>query len=278
MINENRGPLADAQEGQGWESAEQDQRQRSRMIIALALLLVALALVLIKDRDFWFPPSTSAELEADDQDTLAAAQPTQEETTPPQAARGHKTVPPFLKSKKRASSKAPVMQAELAPMTPMITRAALPPLQVEVVAGDEHRTMRPGSNSVRVDLQPKAAQQPVTVPAAAESSAGNTPGPATDAAERVRLSPDTTQALARPVNPDYPLLARQMKVQGSVLMQALISRDGVIQDLQVLSGPPILASAAQEAVKQWRFKPYYQEGAAVETQAHITVNFTISTN
>jgi protein TonB len=69
-----------------------------------------------------------------------------------------------------------------------------------------------------------------------------------------------------------------MKVQGSVILQALIGRDGLIQDLQVVSGPPILATAAQEAVKQWHFKPHYQGAAPVETQAKITVNFTISTN
>jgi protein TonB len=102
--------------------------------------------------------------------------------------------------------------------------------------------------------------------------------PTTDAAERVRLSPNATLALVRPVNPSYPLLARQMKVQGSVLLQALISREGSIQDLQILSGPAILAAAAREAVKQWRFKPYLQDGQPVETQAKITVNFTISTN
>jgi protein TonB len=80
------------------------------------------------------------------------------------------------------------------------------------------------------------------------------------------------------VPPDYPLLARQMKVQGAVRLQALISREGTIQELQILSGPSILATAAREAVKQWHFKPYIQNGQPVETQARITVNFTISTN
>ena len=51
------------------------------------------------------------------------------------------------------------------------------------------------------------------------------------------------------VKPNYPLLARQMKVQGSVILQALISRNGQIQDLRVVTGPPILASAAKEAVQ-----------------------------
>jgi protein TonB len=101
--------------------------------------------------------------------------------------------------------------------------------------------------------------------------------PATNAAQRVKMSADTTQALQTPVDPSYPVLARQMKVQGAVVIQALISADGSIQDLRILSGPSILASAAQEAVRQWRFKPYLQNGQQVETQAKITVNFTIST-
>jgi protein TonB len=66
-----------------------------------------------------------------------------------------------------------------------------------------------------------------------------------------------------------------MKVQGSVLLQAFIGADGVIRDLRVLSGPAILATAAQEAARRWQFKPYLQNGQAVETQAKITVNFTI---
>jgi protein TonB len=74
------------------------------------------------------------------------------------------------------------------------------------------------------------------------------------------------------------MLARQMKVEGSVILQALIGRDGLIQDLRVLSGPPILATAGEEAVKQWHFKPHVKGAETVETQTRITVNFTISTN
>jgi protein TonB len=92
------------------------------------------------------------------------------------------------------------------------------------------------------------------------------------------MSADTVEIVSQPVKPGYPLMARQMKVQGSVILQAMIGRDGLIQDLRVLSGPPILASAAQEAVKQWHFKPHLQGAAPVETVARITVNFTISTN
>jgi protein TonB len=99
------------------------------------------------------------------------------------------------------------------------------------------------------------------------------------AAERTNISTvAATSIVTRSVQPDYPRLARQMKVQGAVILQALIGRDGMIQDLRVLSGPPILASAAQEAVRQWHFKPHYVGAQPVETRASITVNFTISTN
>jgi protein TonB len=68
-----------------------------------------------------------------------------------------------------------------------------------------------------------------------------------------------------------------MKVQGAVVMRALIDKAGNIENLQVLSGPSVLATAAREAVKQWHFKPLYQAGQPVETETRITVNFTIST-
>jgi len=98
------------------------------------------------------------------------------------------------------------------------------------------------------------------------------------AAERVEVSANAADLVTHSVTPGYPTLARQMKVQGSVIMLAVIGRDGLIQELRLLSGPPILAGAAQEAVRQWHFKPHYIGEDPVETQAKITVNFTISTN
>jgi TonB family protein len=97
-------------------------------------------------------------------------------------------------------------------------------------------------------------------------------GPAATAAERVQMA-SIKAPLPQPA--DYPLLAGQMSVQGSVLLQALIAADGVVEDLRVLSGPTILVSAAREAVRQWKFKPYLENGKPVETQARVTVNFTI---
>jgi protein TonB len=68
-----------------------------------------------------------------------------------------------------------------------------------------------------------------------------------------------------------------MKVQGRVDLDVHIGKDGGIQALNVLGGPTILADAAREAVKQWRFRPHLEDGQPVETQVPITVDFTIST-
>ncbi len=164
------------------------------------------------------------------------------------------------------------------PVNATATRTVLPPLEVEVVAGDNHSTVRPGTNSVRVDLKPGSPPRPFTEPSVASNPPATAASVTTNASERVQMSASAAEVVSQPVQPGYPMLARQMRVQGSVILQALISRDGSIQDLHVLSGPAILANAAQDAVRQWRFKPHYIGNEAVETQAKITVNFTISTN
>jgi protein TonB len=101
----------------------------------------------------------------------------------------------------------------------------------------------------------------------------NPAGVVDNAAQRAPLAvaPAPEQAAVT----QYPLLDSSMRVQGSVVLQAMISADGAIEDLHVVSGPAILGSAARQAVLQWRFKPYLENGRAVETQATITVNFTI---
>jgi TonB family protein len=130
---------------------------------------------------------------------------------------------------------------------------------------------------VRVDLQPGSPPRS-TSEAATTRDVDSAANVTSNAAEHVQMSPDASALVTIPVKPNYPLLARQMKVQGSVILQALIGKDGIIQNLRVVSGPHILASAAQDAVRQWHFKPHLQGSEAVETQAKITVNFTISTN
>jgi len=101
--------------------------------------------------------------------------------------------------------------------------------------------------------------------------------PKVAAPQRVRVSQGVTQGLLiRKIQPNYPPLARQARIQGSVLLQAVISKEGAIENLRLISGHPMLAPAALEAVKQWRYKPYILNGEPVEVETQITVNFTLS--
>jgi protein TonB len=78
------------------------------------------------------------------------------------------------------------------------------------------------------------------------------------------------------VQPLYPPLAKQARIQGQVVLRAVISRAGSIENLQVLSGHPMLVQSAIDAVKQWRYRPYSLNGEAVEVETQVTVNFVLS--
>ena len=81
--------------------------------------------------------------------------------------------------------------------------------------------------------------------------------------------------LIRRVQPVYPPLARAARIQGPVVLAAIISKAGTIDNLRVLSGKPMLASAAIDAVRQWRYRPYILNGEPVEVETQITVNFIL---
>jgi periplasmic protein TonB len=78
------------------------------------------------------------------------------------------------------------------------------------------------------------------------------------------------------VQPDYPLLAKQARIQGVVLLRAVIGTDGRIENLQVLRGHPMLVRAAVEAVRQWRYQPYVLNDQPVEVETEITITFTLA--
>jgi protein TonB len=101
--------------------------------------------------------------------------------------------------------------------------------------------------------------------------------PADVPVRKVPVSSGVAQGLlVRQVKPLYPSLARQARIQGVVVLQAVIGKDGTVQNLQVASGHPMLTQAAIEAVKQWRYKPYYLNGEPIEVATQISVNFTLT--
>ncbi len=77
------------------------------------------------------------------------------------------------------------------------------------------------------------------------------------------------------VDPTYPPMARIARVQGSVVLSAIISKEGTIENVKVLTGHPMLVQAAEAAVKQWRYKPYILNDQPVEVETQITVNFLL---
>jgi len=231
-------------------------QQPRKLMVALVLLLVALVAILIRDRQFWFG-SEETVIESD----VPVTQPT------PVASQAASTTPAPAHSAKTPVAAAKTSSQPAVPETPTITatRTVLPPLDVEVVAGETHRAVRPPSNVTKIQVAktPKIEPEP---PAASITS---------QAAEHAPLAAPANQVPQTEIHATYPALAQHMNVQGSVVLQAVIGTDGVIENVRVLRGPAILANAAQQAVREWRFKPMYQNGRAVESKADITVNFTI---
>jgi protein TonB len=97
------------------------------------------------------------------------------------------------------------------------------------------------------------------------------------APQRIRISQGVTKGLLiHRLEPSYPPLARAARVQGEVLLSAVIDTNGMIQNLQLISGHPMLVPSAIAAVKQWRYKPYLLNGQPVEVETQITVIFSLS--
>src|SRR5256885_7974676 len=146
-----------------------EKQQPRRLMLALVLLLVALAGVVAKDRQFWF---------GTEQLTIDADEPSTTQTTA-------KVIPPTTKktqlvatpSKKQiAVAKTPAQAQSVDAPAVATTRTVLPPLDVEVIAGDSHKTVRPGSNSTKLEIARPSAAAPAT--------SASTVAPTIDAAER----------------------------------------------------------------------------------------------
>jgi TonB family protein len=240
-------------------------KQNVRLLVALSLLLVALTVVLIKDREFWFgseqaESNSSPDVVVKTNSVAVPAKPVVPAATQT-TAKSHSPA----KSVAHSAVTQPTSQISADPAAPIVAsnRVALPPLDVEVIAGDSHRTVHPGSNVAKVEIPSDSNRQ---------NAAASLPA---NAAQRERLSVVSAPELQQTITPAYPLLGQHSQVQGSVILQAVIGTDGVIENLRVVSGPAILATAAQQAVRQWHFKPYLQNGQPVETKTRITVNFNI---
>ena len=102
------------------------------------------------------------------------------------------------------------------------------------------------------------------------------PPPKPVAPARIKQGGNVTAAsIINQTKPVYPPLARQARIQGTVILHAIIDKDGNVAELQVVSGHPLLVQAALDAVKQWRYKPTLLNGDPVEVDTTITVTFSM---
>jgi periplasmic protein TonB len=82
--------------------------------------------------------------------------------------------------------------------------------------------------------------------------------------------------LIRKIEPRYPVIARQLGLEGTVVIKALISRDGNIEQAEAISGQPFLVPEALAAVRQWKYKPYFLNGQPVEVETQVIVKFSLN--
>lgn len=134
---------------------------------------------------------------------------------------------------------------------------------------DEHLAVNatPGSEG--------AAAIFIVLPPALQVPAVRAEAPATQARIRVGGNVQSTKLVSQP-KPVYPALAKQARIQGAVNLRAVIGKDGAVEDLTLISGHPLLAPAAEDAVRQWVYQPTLLNGNPVEVETQIDVNFTLT--
>lgn len=132
---------------------------------------------------------------------------------------------------------------------------------------------------INMDFAVNGNAQDVEQPLGAKLPAPTDPGKSADpgnVTKRVRMSQGVSEGmLVHKVQPTYPPEARMNHVQGSVVLRAIIGKDGEVHDLKVISGPSELVQSAMGAVRQWRYRPYYLMGEPVEVDTLITVNYAL---
>ena len=156
----------------------------------------------------------------------------------------------------------PVYEYTETPPKPAIRPQAQPPAEPEVKTA-----------AVRI---PDSLRSPIDPSAAIQNVAARVTPTLMGGLEPVTVPEELAQRLIlQKVDPSYPEQALRAGLQGPVVLQAWISRDGSIRDLKLLRGSLLLGQAAYQAVKQWRYKPYLLNGQAVEAQTLVTVDFRL---
>jgi len=97
-------------------------------------------------------------------------------------------------------------------------------------------------------------------------------GFAQEAPKKVSKSEGLNAATTK-VAPDYPAIARQLKIEGAVELEALVTESGLVEKVNIVSGNPMLTRPASDAVKKWKFAPFTSEGKAVKALVPVSMSF-----
>jgi TonB family protein len=107
--------------------------------------------------------------------------------------------------------------------------------------------------------------------------AGSTPGGCCAGPGRTQKIPrdEALSALLNKVQPEYPSVAKQLKIQGTVELEAVVSEPGEVTKIDIVSGKPMLTGPAANAVKRWKFNPFTEDGKAIRVLALVTLDFRL---
>jgi TonB family protein len=199
---------------------------------------------------------------------------------PPAPEPGDSTKLELIKSQKAAyPDEAREKQLQGQVMVKMLVSETGDVDSVEVLSGDPILAKAAVASAIKWKFKPfikngKPVQVFTKVPFDFAFS-GNVSDP-TQKPQRVRVSSGVSSGLQiHRVNPVYPMEARQARIQGTIILEAQISKEGKIVNLRLISGPPELAPAAMGAVQRWRYRPYLLQGVPVEVDTQIQVNFEL---
>ena len=169
-----------------------------------------------------------------------------------------------------------VLAAPPAPAKDANKRSAPPSAQPSTPAAKPSVDRVPPGGLLVFENGKEVFRMPPNPSATANQAGGMQPASAVEPDSVAPMSPTAAEgSLLRRVEPQYPEAAREQNIQGRVVLEAHIGASGEVQEVQLVSGPPLLVQAATVAVRQWKFKPRFVNGKPVEMQTRITLNFRL---
>lgn len=222
---------------------------------------------------------------------MSEPQPPPQKATPPSAApMSAPAVAPSAGATNRASAETQTGTSKISLASATAPLASSSPV-LRIVLNAEPETKKPGDapfvvksapgkpSPLLTDEAPAPLPGALAVAASSDGGLSNLTAPSTQSQPslvKVNISQGVSQGLLiKRVTPQYPQSAVAMRIQGAVQLEATIDKEGNIANLSVLKGDAVLARAAKDAVRQWRYKPYYLDGVPVDIQTQITVNFKL---